>query len=148
MRMPEIAINALRDKRAELAGLVIHHQREIERLRSNLAHLDAVLHLFAPEIKPDHILPKYHRPRRSEYLVHGEVRRRCLDAMREQETIAADDIAVAVMRDKGLNAEGDRRLRSDFLKRVLRALDALRRRGTVEKIGMGRGVKWKLTHDT
>jgi hypothetical protein len=48
------------------------------------------------------------------------------------------------MQDKGLDAERDRRLRSDFVKRVLRALDALRRRGTVEKIGSSRGERWKL----
>jgi hypothetical protein len=142
--MSEIAINALRDKRAELAGLVIHHQREIERLRGEIVHLDAVLRIFAPDSKPEHILPKYRRPRRSEYLVPGEIRRRCLDAMRDDAIVVADQIVVEMMRDKGLDAEGDRRLRSDLLKRALRALDALRRLGRVEKIGQGRGVQWRL----
>ncbi len=97
--MPEIAINALREKRAELAGLIIHHQREIERLRIDLSHLDAVLKLFDPEIRPDKILPKYRRPERSEYLGHGEIRRRCREALRDREVITAEEIALATMRD-------------------------------------------------
>src|SRR5215208_5281077 len=141
--MSEIAINALRDKRAELAGQVIHHQHEIEKLRVALGHLDATLKLFAPDSKPEHILPKYRRPRRSEYLGHSEIRRRCLDAMRDGAVVAADAIVTTMMCDKKLDADGDHRLRSDLLKRTLRALDALRRLGRIEKIGAGRGVRWR-----
>jgi hypothetical protein len=103
-----------------------------------------VLKLFDPEIRPDKILPKYRRPERSEYLGHGEIRRRCREALRDREVITAEEIALATMRDKGLDPDEDRRLRSDFIKRTLRALDALRRNGSVEKIGNGRGVRWKL----
>ena len=47
--MSELAISALRQKRAELAGQVIHHQQEIARIRGELVHIDAVLRLFAQE---------------------------------------------------------------------------------------------------
>jgi hypothetical protein len=143
--LSELAISALRQKRAELAGEVIHYQREIARIRGELVHVDAVLRLFAPDSPPEHILPKYHRPPRSEYLAHGEIRRRCLEAMRDGAVITAESVVVQMMRDKGLDAEGDQRLRSDLLKRTLRALDALRRLGRVQKIGKSRGVRWKAT---
>jgi hypothetical protein len=142
--LSELAISALRQKHAELAGQVIHYQREIARIREALAHIEAVLRPYAPDSPPEHILPKYRRPPRSEYLAHGEIRRRCLDAMREGAPITAEAVVVEMMCDQGLDAEGDRRLRTDLLKRTLRALDALRRRGSVEKIGRGRGVRWRL----
>ena len=43
-------VTALIGKRAELAGLIEHHRKEMGRLADNLAHLDATLKLFSPEI--------------------------------------------------------------------------------------------------
>lgn len=139
----ELVISGLRQKRGELAGLVLHHQQQIGRIRGELVHVDAVLRLFSPDSPPEYILPKYRRPPRSEWLAHGELRRRCREAMRGGAAITADQVVVDLMREKALDG-GDQRLRSDLLKRCLRALDALRRRGTVQKIGKGRGVRWRL----
>ena len=44
-----------------------------------------------------------------------------------------------------LPVQDDWRLWSDLLKRSLRALDALRRFGKVEKIGKGRRIRWRAT---
>jgi hypothetical protein len=37
-------------KRAEMAGLIEHHRKEMGRLAVDLAYLDATLKLFSPEI--------------------------------------------------------------------------------------------------
>jgi hypothetical protein len=41
--------------------------------------------------------------------------------------------------------ESDNAIRRDFVARFLNTLYDLLRRGTVEKIGQGRGVRWKLS---
>jgi hypothetical protein len=40
-------VAALISKRAELAGLIEHQQKEMRRLADDLAHLDATLRLFS-----------------------------------------------------------------------------------------------------
>lgn len=56
--------------------------------------------------------------------------------MAEGRVVAAEEIAVVAMRDKGLDPE-DRKTRSDFIQRVLNTLTAQKGKGTVEKIGNG-----------
>lgn len=43
-------VNALVAKRAEMAGLIALHQKQISRLTVDLSHVDATLKLFAPEM--------------------------------------------------------------------------------------------------
>jgi hypothetical protein len=43
-------VTALVTKRAEMAGLIEHHRKEMGRLAVDLAYLDATLKLFSPEI--------------------------------------------------------------------------------------------------
>ena len=43
-------VTALISKRAEMAGLIEHHQKEMGQLAADLAHLDATLKLFSPEL--------------------------------------------------------------------------------------------------
>lgn len=43
-------VSGLVAKHAELAGLIQFHRAEIERVASDLKHLDATLKLFAPEM--------------------------------------------------------------------------------------------------
>ena len=45
-------VTALEAKRAELLGLIRDHERAAERLRRELAHLDATLRLFKPDAVP------------------------------------------------------------------------------------------------
>ena len=83
-------------------------------------------------------------PIRPAFFGRNEITRRCYDLLREKGTITADDVTVRAMRDKGLDPEADRNQRTDFTRRILVSLHDLRRAGTVEKVGAGRGVKWKL----
>jgi hypothetical protein len=56
-------VTALVTKRAEMAGLIEHHQKEMGRLAADLAHLDATLKLFSPEIDLRTIRAKEYRTR-------------------------------------------------------------------------------------
>ena len=42
-------VSALRNKRAELAGMVGQLEQQLARQRTNLAHLDATMRLFDPD---------------------------------------------------------------------------------------------------
>jgi hypothetical protein len=83
-------------------------------------------------------------PKRSAYFGRNEITRRCYDLLREKGSVRADDITVRAMREKGLDPESDRKLRTDFTRRILVSLHDLKKNGTVEKVGHGRGVRWRL----
>lgn len=135
-------VSALREKRSSIAGAIIDHRREIDRLQAALFHVDEVLKLYGEE--PADIPTKGRMPKRSDYFGRNEISRRCRDALRELGIIAADDVSVRAMRDKGLNPDADRKVRADFTKRILVTLHDLVKNGSVEKIGAGRGVRWRL----
>ena len=80
-------VTALISKRAELAGLIEHHQKEMGRLADDLAHLDATLKLFSPEIDLRTIRAKAHRMR-SRLFRPGECQRLVLDIFREAQGAA------------------------------------------------------------
>jgi hypothetical protein len=138
-----IAVNALRNKRAELAGLIAMHEREIDRLRSVLIHLDATLLLFDPATDPEDIAPRKRNPKRLHYFGPGEQSRRVLEAIRDHSSISALELAVAAMTDKGF-PETVRQVRREFVSRFTKTLQNQVRRGTIERIGNGRGVRFKV----
>jgi hypothetical protein len=138
-----VAVNALRNKRADLAGQIEMHSREVDRLRSELVHLDATLRLFDPYVIPDQIASRKRWPRRTDYFARGELTRLVFEAVRENGTTAAGALAAAAMTARSI-PESDSAIRRDFVARFLNTLHDLLRRGTVEKIGQGRGVRWRL----
>jgi hypothetical protein len=138
-------VSALRKKRSAVAGRIIELQREIDRLMADLFHVDAVLKIYG--IEPADIPTKGRVPKRSAYFGRFEISRRCYGALREKGTIRADEVADRAMREKGLDPSAEIKLRQDFIRRFLVTLHDLRKVGTVEKIGHGRGVRWKLISD-
>jgi hypothetical protein len=56
-------ISALSNKQAELAGIVSQLERRLGQQQANLAHLDATMRLFDPDIRPNKIRPKQQRAR-------------------------------------------------------------------------------------
>jgi hypothetical protein len=119
------------------------HQREIERLRGDLVHLDAALRLFDPDTDPDDIMPRKRFPRRSHYFAKGEQTRRVFEAIRDHGAVSAVDIAAKAMADKGI-PETDRGIRREFVSRFTNTLHDQLRRGTVAKLGEKRDVRWKI----
>src|SRR5208283_5198393 len=56
-------ISALSNKRAELAGIVIQLERQLDQQQADLAHLDATIRLFDPDIRPNRIRARQQRAR-------------------------------------------------------------------------------------
>jgi len=139
-----LAVLAMRAMRAALNGAIAQRTEEIERLSTSRNYLDEVLHMFELNDLKNGPAPAWCRPSGTNYLAYGEMRRRCLDAMRGGAVITAREIVDALMPDKGLDPVKDKELRSDLIKRALRALATLGAEGRVEKIGHGIGVRWRL----
>ena len=135
-------ISGLKEQRSRLAGRIVDLRRETDKLQADLVHVDAVLRLY--EVEPAEIPTKGRMPVRSAYFGRNEISRRCRDMLREKGSIRADDVVVLAMREKGLDPEKERKLRTDFNRRILVTLHDLMKAGTIEKVGHGRGVRWRL----
>jgi hypothetical protein len=111
--------------------------------RADLLHLDGVLRLYQPERDPTEIRPKQTRGR-NRYFGQGELSRLCREAFRDADgPLSVADLTAAVITAKGFNA-GDRVLFDRIDDLIKSALGPMRRVGSVDKIGEGRGVRWRL----
>src|ERR1700733_83522 len=100
--------------------------------------------MFARDLNPEDDPVRVRRPRHLDYFSHGEISRRCFDALRGVATLPASDIARTAMTDKGLNYDADRHMRIEFTCRITMQLNSMAHRGDIQKIGSGRGVRWRL----
>jgi hypothetical protein len=82
------------------------------------------------------------RPRNKGYFVHGELSKRIYEALRDRQVISAAQLADRALADKQIE---DKRVRATFVARFLVRLDQMATAGTVERIGGGNGVRWRLT---
>ena len=139
-----VTANALVAKRADILFEIGELEKRIEQLRIELVHLDAVLRMFRPDFKSEGLPVRHRRPTKSPYFAHGELTKRIYDAMRISGSVASIKIAIAAMREKGLDPDNDPVTRTDFVRRVTLQLNDLVRKGRVEKIGRGRAMRWKL----
>jgi hypothetical protein len=140
-------MRALVAKRGELLFEIGQAERQAERLRTDLVHLDAVLRLFRPDFKAEGLPVRHRRPTKSLYFKHGELSQRVYAALRSAETITSADVAVAAMRDKGLDPATDPATRTDFVRRVGLQLNDMQRKGKVERLGRGKALRWKLASE-
>jgi len=138
-------VTTLARKAGELSGIIAELERQIAQRRAELVHVHATLRMFDPDHELAAIPAKRPQVPRLAYFAMGELSQRCRDALREAdgEPIAAEDIASKAIADKGLDIE-DRKLRSDFIRRFLWALDRLNAEGTAERVGKGLGARWRL----
>src|ERR1700730_7575623 len=137
-----IPVNALRNKRAAIAGQIEMHQRDIDRLRGDLVHIDATMRMFDPGTDPDDIMPRRRFPRRSHYFAKGEQTRRVYEAIRERGIITAVELALTAMADKGI-PKTDKNIRREFVSRFTNTLIDQLRRHRIERIGERGNVGWK-----
>src|SRR5438067_1403764 len=138
-----ITVNALRNMRARITGEIQMHNREIGRLRAELIHLDATMRLFDPTTDPEIIPALRLLPRRADYFGRGELTQRIYDAFRANETVSAKELADQAMIEKSV-PEDDRAIRTEFKVRFQGIFHNLRRRGTIDNVGEGKGVRWKF----
>jgi hypothetical protein len=122
-------VTALIRKRAEIAGLIEHHQTMLRQAIIDLDNLDATLRLFVPDIDLEEIRPQPVPPRHAAF--KGEVSRIVLGALREaKEPMTTQQLAQHVMGERGLNT-ADKRLVRLVGKRVGACLRHWRQRGSV-----------------
>jgi hypothetical protein len=140
-------ISALREKRAKVSGCIERLQRQLDHRRADLTHIDGVLRLFAPDRDPDERKPKRTYARRTRYFARSELSRLVMEAFRDTggKLLSTDEIAGQLTVAKGFDA-ADSILRAAIRDQALTILRALRKRGTVEQIGLGRGTRWKLAN--
>jgi hypothetical protein len=138
-------ISALREKRALVAGLIEKLERKLEQHRADLTHIDGVLRLFQPDRDPGEIRAKRTYARRTRYFARNELSRLCMDGLRAADgsLMTTDAIAGRIIEAKGFDA-ADAALRKAIGDQVVVLLRSFRKRGTVEQVGLGRGVRWKL----
>ncbi|MEI7607632.1 MAG: hypothetical protein WCJ64_09630 [Rhodospirillaceae bacterium] len=112
-------VSALRDKRPELSGLIAHRERQIDRHRADLIHVDAVIRLYAPEIVPETGIPTKAVRNRNSWFRAGECARLVCDLLRDSsEPIQTGAITVSLMEKKGLPS-GDVRARESMQQTIL-----------------------------
>jgi hypothetical protein len=134
-------IGALRNKRAELAGMLRQLEQQLGQQRANLAHVDATMRLFDPDIRPKDIRPKQPRERNA-WFRPGECLRLIYDELREAtQPVTTRELAERIMRLKAIPAaENDRRER--IQKTLLASLN--RAKETIARVETAGVVRWRL----
>jgi hypothetical protein len=134
-------IGALRNKRAELAGMLRQLEQQLAQQRANLAHLDATMQLFDPDIRPKDIRPKQPRARNA-WFRPGECLRLIYDQLREAtQPVTTRALAEQIMRAKAIPAaDNDRRERVQ--KTLLATLN--RAKQTIARVEIAGVVRWRL----
>ena len=97
-------MDALREKRSELSGVVSRLEQQLVQHRGSLAHLDATMRLFDPDLlSQDTDLPPLRG--RVSWFGLGECRRLIYDVLRDApQPLATRELAERVMAAKGIDA--------------------------------------------
>jgi hypothetical protein len=134
-------IGALRNKRAELAGVLRQLEQQLAQQRADLAHVDATMRLFDPEIRPNDIRPKQPRERNA-WFRQGECLRLIYDELRQAtQPVTTRELAERIMRVKAIPAGGNDR-RERIQKTLLASLN--RAKPTIARVEIAGVVRWRL----
>ncbi len=134
-------ICGLRDKRAELAGMVNRLEQQLVQHRASLMHLDATMRLFDPDIRPEEIRPRQLRAH-NDWFRPGECLRLIYDVLRDAaQPVTTRDLAGRIIAAKGI-ADADTRARQLIHKTILASLT--RAKQTVERIEAAGVVSWRV----
>jgi hypothetical protein len=141
MVMAELhVIGALRNKRAELAGMLRQLEQQLAQQRANLAHVDATMRLFDPDIRPKDIRPKQPRERNA-WFRQGECLRLIYDELRKAtQPVTTRELAERIMQVKAIPAADDCRERVQ--KTLLASLN--RAKQTIARVETAGVVRWRL----
>ena len=138
------AVSRLIAKRAELAGIVAKLERELDRFRADLTHIDGALRVLRADIDPSMIRPR-RAYRKTLYFARNELSRMCLDLLRlaAGEALTAEEITIRIMTVKNLERRDDSLLAA-VRGQVSAVLKRLHRREIAAPSGKGRGATWRL----
>lgn len=131
--MTDYMVEGLKRRRSEIAGRIKRMQAEIAKDAADVAHLDAVLRMVAPELEIAALAPKLHVPP-SDWSKRGEMSRSVLSALRLSQTpLTSRQIAAQIISERGL-AETPQLL-ANVTKRVNGCLRDRRKQGMVRNVG-------------
>jgi hypothetical protein len=134
-------IGALRNKRAELAGMLRQLEKQLVQQRANLAHVDATMRLFDPDIRPMDIRPKQPRTRNA-WFRPGECLRLIYNELREAtQPVTTRELAERIMRVKAIPVADDQR-RERVQKTLLASLN--RAKEAIARVEIAGVVRWRL----
>lgn len=131
----------LRNKRDEIERAIAAYEKKIEAAKLDLAHVNATLRMFeAPEGRTE--FPVYVDTLR--LFKRGEIVTICKKALAEEGPLDTRELAVRVIRAKGLD-EGDSVLRTSVAYRIVQAMRLQWKRGKVESPEKQGGVRvWRV----
>lgn len=136
-------VTGLMTKRAELAGMLEHHQAKVRQLMIDLDAVDQALRLFNPDIELEMIKPKPLPPRHAAY--KGEVARIILGTLRDaKRPCSTQELTMHVMAERGMNT-ADKGLVKTVTKRVGASLRHHRGKGLIRSVGgLGGLLVWEI----
>lgn len=136
-------VTGLMTKRAELAGMLEHHQAKVRQLMIDLDAIDQALRLFKPDIELQAIKPKPLPPRHAAY--KGEVARIVLGTLRDaKRACTTQELTMHVMAERGMNT-ADTGLVKTLAKRVGSCLRHHRKSGLIRSTqGLGDRLAWEV----
>src|SRR6266481_230239 len=98
----QLAVFALKEKRAEIAGTITELHRQIAKHRADLMHIDYAIRLIDPTFTVMDTRERRVRFSSVGYFEKGELTRRIYDGLRRSESISAAELADGAMTDKKL----------------------------------------------
>lgn len=132
-------IGGLRDKRAELVGMVGRLEQQLADYRVSLTHLDATMRLFDPDLL---LAVDLQQRERVSWFRPGECLRTIYDVMREApQPLTTRDVARRVIAAKGITVADDR-TQSLIQKTILASLS--RAKNTLERLEVDGVVSWRV----
>lgn len=132
-------IGGLRDKRAELVGMVDRLEQQLADYRVSLTHLDATMRLFDPDLL---LAVDLQQRERVSWFRPGECLRTIYDVMREApQPLTTRDVARRVIAAKGITVADDR-TQSLIQKTILASLS--RAKNTLERLEVDGVVSWRV----
>jgi hypothetical protein len=132
----------LRNKRTEIERAIAAYEKKIEAAKLDLAHVNATLRMFeAPEGRTE--FPVYVDTLR--LFKRGEIVAICKKALAEEGQLDTRELALRVIRAKGLD-EGDSVLRTSITYRIVQAMRLQAKRGRVRSPGKRGAVRmWAIS---
>ena len=141
MAEPHVIV-ALRDKRSELAGMIMGLERQFVQHRASLTHLDATMRLFDPKVRPEQIRPRQQRTRTT-WFRPGECLRLIYDVLRDaSQPVTTRELAERIMAMKSIAVTDDRQ-REMIQKTILGSLN--RAKQTIKRIETAGVVRWRVS---
>ena len=137
-------ISGLLDKRAHVAGEILHAETALKERRAQLIALDVVIRMFVPDCDPETIPPIRPKASPNLFFKYGELPRLVINILRKAgEPLLLDQVVNAVIDAKGLTV--DRKVRRHIRDTVRVALGRLEhRRRSVRRIIRAPDTLWEL----